>query len=349
MLIVARVAQGLGASMMTPQTMAVITRTFPPERRGAAMALWGAVAGIANIVGPLAGGLLVDGPGWEWIFFINVPAGVVAFILAWRLVPRLSTHNHRFDIPGVVLSAVGMFSIVFGIQEGESYDWAGWVWALIGAGVLVMIGFVVWQKYNRSEPLVPLSLFRDRNFSVSNIAIATVGFMIIAMALPLMLYAQTVLGLSPTQSALLILPMAIIGIILAPIVGRLVDSRHPRYLAGLGLLSDGVALIWISQIIGPDTPIWQLLLPISLLGVGTAFTFGPISTSANRNLPQSRAGAGSGVFNATRPVGSVIVLVGTSAKRRLTTSTWSPRFWSKPIAERTSAAMRSSSSLLRGS
>ncbi|HEX3004053.1 MAG TPA: MFS transporter, partial [Angustibacter sp.] len=141
-LIVARVFQGLGAAMMTPQTMAVITRTFPAHQRGQAMSLWGAVAGVATLVGPILGGVLVDGLGWEWIFFINVPVGVVAFVLAWRLVPTLETHTHRFDLLGVALSAVGMFLIVFGIQEGESYDWgtiAGpiSVWSLIAIGVVV--------------------------------------------------------------------------------------------------------------------------------------------------------------------------------------------------------------------
>ncbi|GGL48410.1 MFS transporter [Microlunatus endophyticus] len=305
-LIVARVFQGLGASMMTPQTMTVITRTFPPHQRGRAMALWGAVAGIAGIVGPIAGGLLIDGPGWQWIFFINVPVGAIAFVLAMRLVPRLETHAHRFDILGVLLSAAGMFTIVFGIQEGESYDWAGWIWGLIGIGVLLMIAFVIWQRFNKAEPLVPLGLFRDRNFSLSNVAIMAVGFMIIAMQLPFMLYAQTVRGFTPTQAALLMLPNAIVGIALAPIVGRLVDLYHPRYLAGFGLLTDAVALFWASRVLQPDTPVWHLLLPLTLLGVGTAFTFGPISVSANRNLPMHQAGAGSGVFNAMRQVGSVL-------------------------------------------
>ena len=112
---------------MTPQTMAVITRTFPPNRRGAAMGLWGATSGVAMLVGPLAGGLLVDGLGWEWIFFINVPVGIVGFVLAWILVPNLETHQHQFDIIGVFLSAIGLFLIVFGLQEGEHYDWAPWV------------------------------------------------------------------------------------------------------------------------------------------------------------------------------------------------------------------------------
>src|SRR5690606_16227627 len=116
-LIIARVLQGLGASMMTPQTMAVITRIFPADQRGRAMALWGAVAGIATLVGPIAGGLLIDGPGWQWIFFVNVPVGIVGIVLAGRLVPKLPTHSHRFDLLGVALSAVGMFCLVFGLQE----------------------------------------------------------------------------------------------------------------------------------------------------------------------------------------------------------------------------------------
>jgi len=173
MLIVARVVQGLGAALMTPQTMAVITRIFPPDRRGQAMGLWGAVAGVATLAGPILGGVLVDAAGWEWIFFINAPVGVVAFILAWRLVPTLTTHQHRFDLLGVVLSAVGMFLIVFGIQEGPRYDWGlisgpFTVLGLIFAGIFVLAGFVIWQAVQKGEPLLPLGLFAERNFSLSN-------------------------------------------------------------------------------------------------------------------------------------------------------------------------------------
>ena len=147
-LIVARVAQGLGASMMTPQTMAVITRIFPIERRGPAMALWGAVAGVATLVGPILGGVLVDSLGWEWIFFVNVPVGVVG-LRAWPggSCRRSTTTRARFDWLGVALSGVGMFLLVFGIQEGEQYDWATitgpiTVWRLIIAGVVVLAAFV---------------------------------------------------------------------------------------------------------------------------------------------------------------------------------------------------------------
>ncbi|KQX69739.1 DHA2 family efflux MFS transporter permease subunit [Angustibacter sp. Root456] len=310
-LIVARVFQGLGAAMMTPQTMAVITRTFPAHQRGQAMSLWGAVAGVATLVGPILGGVLVDGLGWEWIFFINVPVGVVGFVLAWRLVPTLETHAHRFDLLGVALSAVGMFLIVFGIQEGESYHWGTItgpisVWRLIIAGVVVVALFLWWQAKQRGEPLLPLGLFADRNFSLANVAITAIGFTITAMAFPLMLYAQLVKGLSPTRSALLLVPMAVLSGVLAPFVGRLTDRVHPRYVAGVGLLALPVSLVWLSLTMTPDVAIWRLLLPISLLGVANGFMWAPVGSTATRNLPMRQAGAGAGVYNTTRQVGAVL-------------------------------------------
>ena len=311
MLIVARVFQGLGAAMMTPQTMAVITRIFPPDQRGRAMSLWGATAGVATLVGPILGGVLVDGLGWQWIFFINVPVGVVGFVLAMRLVPDLPTNQHKFDIPGVVLSSVGLFCLVFGIQEGQKYDWGTIkgpisVWSLIITGLVVLAIFVVWQSRNRGEPLLPLGLFKDRNFSLANIAITTVGFAITAMTFPLFLYAQAVRGLSPTKSALLLVPMAVITGVLSPFVGKLTDRAHPRYLAGFGLACCSIALFWLSQVIEPDVPIWELLLPIALLGVANGFMWAPIGSTATRNLPLSQAGAGAGVYNTTRQIGAVL-------------------------------------------
>ncbi|UYM07801.1 DHA2 family efflux MFS transporter permease subunit [Solicola gregarius] len=310
-LIIARVVQGLGASMMTPQTMAVITRLFPANQRGKAMSLWGATAGVAVLVGPILGGVLVDGLGWEWIFLINVPVGVVGFVLAWRLVPKLPTHVHRFDLLGVALSAIGMFLLVFGIQEGEEYDWGTItgpisVWSLIATGLVVIGLFIAWQAVNKNEPLLPLALFRDRNFSLANVAITTVGFAVTSLGFPLMLYAQAVRGLSPTESALLLVPMAVISGVLAPFVGRLTDRVHPRYVAGVGLLALPISLAWLSMAMEPNAPIWHLLLPIAGLGVANGFMWAPLGSTATRNLPMHQAGAGAGVYNATRQIGAVL-------------------------------------------
>jgi EmrB/QacA subfamily drug resistance transporter len=306
MLIVARAVQGLGAALMTPQTMAVITRTFPPNRRGAAMGLWGATAGVATLVGPLAGGLLVDGLGWEWIFFINIPVGVIAFVLAWILVPHLETHPHRFDILGVVLSAVALFLIVFGLQEGEKYDWAAWVWGMIVAGVAVLAVFIWTQARTKNEPLVPLDLFRDRNFSVSNLGIAIVGFTVTSMSLPLMFFIQLARGLTPTESALLLIPMAVLSGVLAPFAGRLLDKTDPRFLLVPGLLMVAGSLFWYASLMNADTPIWMFLLPSALMGIGNAGMWGPLATTATRNLPPRQAGAGAGIYNTTRTIGSVL-------------------------------------------
>lgn len=310
-LIAARVLQGLGAAIMTPQTMAVITRIFPPDRRGAAMSIWGATAGMATLVGPILGGLLVDGLGWQWIFFINLPIGVAGFLLVLRNVPSLSTHPHRFDIPGVVLSAVGLFLLVFGIQEGETYDWgtiAGpvTVWGLIIAGLAVLAAFVLWQRFNRGEPLLPLGLFRDRNFSLANVGITAVGFTVTAFGLPLIFYYQMVRGLTPTQSALLMVPMALISGGLAPVVGKIVDRVNPKYLAAGGLLLMAAALAWNSALMQPGTPILMFLLPSAVLGFANAGIWAPLSTAATRNLPPRQAGAGSGVYNTTRQFGAVL-------------------------------------------
>ncbi|WP_395245334.1 DHA2 family efflux MFS transporter permease subunit [Agromyces sp. MMS24-K17] len=310
-LIAARVVQGLGAALMTPQTMAVITRIFPPTQRGQAMGLWGAVSGVATLVGPILGGLLVDGFGWEWIFFVNVPVGIVAFIVAWRLVPDLETHAHRFDWLGVVLSAVGMFLIVFGIQEGETYDWGTivgpiTVWGLIITGIVVIAAFLVWQRFNPAEPLLPLGLFRDRNFSLANLAISLVGFSIVAMPLPLTFYAQIGLGLSPTIAALLLAPMAVVTGVMAPLAGKLTDRVNPKWVAFAGLLIVAGALAWIGQLIDPDiAPAW-VLVPAAFLGLGMSGIWAPLASTATRNLPPAQAGAGSGVYNMTRQVGSVL-------------------------------------------
>jgi len=306
MLIVARVVQGFGASMITPQTMAIITRIFPAAERGKAMAAWGATAGVAMVVGPVLGGVLTDSLGWEWIFFVNIPVGILAFVLAVRLVPALPTHEHSFDWVGVALSGVGLFLLAFGIQEGHDKHWAGWILTMIVGGVAVMVLFVFWESRNKREPLVPLSLFRDRNFSVSNVAITVMGFVGVSMGYPLMLWAQAVRGFSPTQAALLLFPMAVMSIILAPFVGSLTDRMHPRIVVGIGFVLSIIGMFTLATQIEPHSPVWLICVFQVILGSGNAFIWAPTAATATRNLPMHLAGAGSGVYNATRQVGSVV-------------------------------------------
>jgi EmrB/QacA subfamily drug resistance transporter len=313
MLIAARVVQGIGAALLTPQTLSTITRIFPAERRGVAMSVWGATAGVATLVGPLAGGVLVDRLGWQWIFFVNVPIGVIGLALAVWLIPVLPTQKHRFDLLGVLLSGIGMFMIVFALQEGQSHHWAPWIWGTLAGGVGFVAAFLVWQSVNRNEPLIPLVIFRDRDFSLSNLGVATIGFVMTATFLPLMFYAQAVCGLSPTRSALLTAPMAIVTGVLAPFVGKIVDRSHPRPVIGFGFAVLAIAMTWLSIEMTPTTPIWRLVLPLTAMGIGSAFIWAPLAATATRNLPPQLAGAGSGVYNTTRQVGSVLGSAGMAA------------------------------------
>ena len=339
MLIAARVVQGVGAALLTPQTLSTITRIFPPERRGVAMSVWGATAGIATLVGPLAGGVLVDTLGWQWIFIVNVPVGVAGLLLAARFVPALPTRRNGFDLPGVLLSGLGMFLIVFALQEGQSHSWAPWIWGCVALGVGAMAGFVYWQSVNPHEPLIPLQIFRDRDFSLSNLGIATIGFVVTGMILPLMFYAQAVCGLSPTRAALLTAPMAIATGVLAPLVGRIVDRSHPRPVVGFGFSALAIALTWLSIDMTPTTPIWRLVLPIMLMGVGMAFIWSPLAATATRNLPPALAGAGSGVYNATRQVGSVLGSAGMAAFMTSRIGAEMPAGGSAPVGEGAASAL----------
>ncbi|EUA13032.1 H+ antiporter-2 family protein [Mycobacterium kansasii 732] len=305
-LITARVVQGVGAGLLTPQTLSIITRTFPAARRGVAMSMWGATAGVASLVGPLAGGALVGGLGWEWIFFVNIPIGVLGLALAAWLVPVLPVRAQRFDLIGVALSGIGMFLLVFGLQQGQSAGWEPWIWAVLVAGVGLMSAFVYWQSLRRCAPLIPLVIFRDRDFTLCTVGVAITAFATTAMMVPLIFYAQSVCGLSPVRAALLIAPVAITSGVLAPFVGRIVDTYHPLPVLGFGFSALAIAMTWLSIEMDPGTPIWRLVLPFCVIGVGMAFVWSPLAATATRNLRPDQAGASSGVYNATRQLGAVL-------------------------------------------
>lgn len=330
MLIAARAVQGIGAALMTPQSMAVITRLFPFNKRGAAMGVWGSTAGVATLVGPILGGVLVDWLDWRWIFFVNIPVGIFGLWRVMKKVPDLPRVSHGFDWTGFVLSAIGMFLIVFGLQEGNTYHW-GTIRGIISVplllvlGVLVMVGFVYWETKPK-EPLVPLRLFRTWNFSMGNLLTFCVGAAITSMSFPLMLFLQNVRYLSPTRAALVMVPNAVISGVLAPLVGKNLHRLNAKFVifTGLGLW----AASWFGYffLMGHRQPTWSMVLLSIPLGVGSAMVWGPISLVTTRDLSPRDAGAGSSIFNTTRQMGSVLgsAMISMIMTRRITH--WTGKF-----------------------
>lgn len=318
LLIAARAVQGLGAAAMTPQTMAFITHLFPPHRRGAALGVWGSVAGFATVSGPLLGGLLVTTLGWEWIFFVNLPLGVVALVLVLRWVPDWRPgRSHRFDVLGIVLCCLGLGLVVFGVQNGEHYGWgrvAGPIniTEIIVTGAVLLVVFVLWQAAGRNtEPLLPLRIFGNRNFSLGNVANVIIGFSVTGLFVPLVLFVQTVPMLSAFEAGLLTAPTSLTSGVVAFFAGRLSNGPGAKYLpiTGFVLLGAGIAVLTL-QLGGSP---WLLLPALVVVGAGMGMVYSPLTNIATKTLDPVLMGAGSGIYNTSRQFGGVLGSAGTGA------------------------------------
>ncbi len=321
-----RAVQGLGAAMLMPQTLTIITNTFPPERRGAAFGVWGAVAGVATIAGPTLGGLLVTAFDWRWIFFVNLPFGVIALILTFVIIPDMRPgRRHRIDIPGVLLASAGLLAICYGLVEGQKYDW-GTITSFIsiplvlGVGVLLLIAFLVlqWRTQDR-EPLVPFALFRDRNYAVVNWVSGTLAVGMMGIFLPFTIYLQSVLGFSALRAGLTMAPASLLSMFVAPVAGRLTDKIGGKYILMLGLIFFAGGMGWVA-LEATTTSVWYDFLPALIVaGLGMGCVFAPMVTVAMRNIDPRMAGAASGVLNTVRQVGLVIgtAAVGALLQNRL--------------------------------
>jgi EmrB/QacA subfamily drug resistance transporter len=319
-LVAFRAIQGLGAAMLMPQTLAMLTMVFPPERRGAAFGIWGAVAGVATIAGPTLGGLLVTSFDWRYIFFINIPVGAVVLILTLIIIPDLRTgQRHRFDITGVILASAALLAICYGLVEGQKYDW-GTITSFISiplvlaAGVVLLGVFLLVQARKQdAEPLLPFSLFRSRNYSLMNFVAFTIAIGMLGIFLPFTIYLQSVLGFSALKAGLTMAPASVIAMFVAPVAGRTVDRIGGKYILMTGLVAFAGGMGWIALIAQPDSAWYDFLLPQVISGVGIGCIFAPMTTIAMRNVEPRVAGAASGVFNTTRQVGSVIGTAGVGA------------------------------------
>jgi EmrB/QacA subfamily drug resistance transporter len=307
-LIAARAVQGLGAALLMPQTMSIIIAVFPPERRGAALGVWGAVAGVSTIAGPTLGGLLVTHLDWRWIFFVNIPIGALVLAMA---VPILPGHTggvrHRFDILGVLLASAGLFCLTFALTEGQKYEWNAAIWGLIAAGVALLAVFALQQRTRQdAEPLVPFSLLKDRNFTILSLVGAAVSIGMVGMILPLTIYMQSVLGFSALKAGLVLAPISIMSMFLAPVAGRLSDRVGGKYILMAGLALYGIGMLWLAAIAEVGSDWTAFVAPLTVAGIGVGGVFAPMATEATRNVPPRLAGAASGVNNTVRQVGSVL-------------------------------------------
>jgi EmrB/QacA subfamily drug resistance transporter len=326
-LIAARILQGVGGALLTPQTLSIITSLFPPERRGAAFGVWGGVAGLATLAGPTVGGAIITYIDWRWIFFINVPIGIGALIATFLIIPDLRPgRHHGWDIVGVILTTAGLFAIVFGLIEGQRYSWGIYAYGvtipeIIGAGVALIVVFVVWERY-QAEPLLPLSLFADRNFAVANWIAAAISFGMLSLFLPITIYLQSVRGFSALTAGLTLAPMSVTSMIFAPFAGRMADRFGGKYILTAGITLFTIGFATFTFVAGPDSNWLTFLLPAIIAGAGMGMTFAPMTTVAMRDILPRIAGAASGVLNTTRQLGAAIgsAVVGALLQNHLATT-----------------------------
>lgn len=327
-LIAARILQGVGGALLTPQTLAILTSIFPPERRGAAFGIWGGVAGLATLAGPTVGGAIITYIDWRWIFFINVPIGIAALVATFLVIPDLRPgRHHGWDVVGIVVATLGLFAIVFALIEGQRYNWGQigsygiTIPEVIGAGVALMILFIIWERF-QSEPLLSLSLFADRNFAVANWIAAAISFGMLSTFLPITIYLQSVRGFSALVAGLTLAPMSLTSMFTAPFAGRLADRIGGKYILMVGILLFTIGIGTIAYIAGPDSTWINFLVPAIVAGAGIGMTFAPMTTVAMRNISPRMAGSASAVLNTIRQLGAAIgsAVVGAILQNQLATT-----------------------------
>src|SRR5437773_405163 len=258
-LIVARAIQGLGGAILTPLSLTILSAAVPPERRAVALGAWGGIAGLAIAIGPLVGGAIAEGLDWHWIFWLNVPIGLIVIPVAYARLTETYGPEGRLDIPGLVLISAGLLALVWGVINGNDLGWSSpQVVGSIAAGVALLIGFVVWEA-RQTHPMLPMSFFRSRAFSAANAVSLLMYFGMFGSIFLLAQFFQVVQGYSPFQAGLRTLPWTGMPILIAPIAGILSDriGSKPLLVSGLGLMSG--ALAWLAAVTSPTVPYMRLV------------------------------------------------------------------------------------------
>ena len=306
MLIVARIVQGAGAALMNPATLSIISATFPPKQRGAAIGIWAGVSALALAIGPLVGGLLTEHLSWHWIFFINVPVGVIAIAASFLLITESKDETHEsLDLPGLGTSALGLFALTYGLIEANAYGWtSARIVGSFAVAVISQVAFVIIER-RRRYPKLDLTLFRSGTYTGANVAMLLVALAMFGVFFFVSLYMQNVLGYSAVQAGAAFLPMTVLIILIAPIAGKASDRFGSRWLMTIGMVLLGVQLLYFSQL-STTSDFWNLLPGFILGGFGMAMAMTPTAAAAIRAVPVHKSGVGSAVLNAMRQVGGSI-------------------------------------------
>ena len=275
-LIAARTVQGVGAAMMNPATLSIITATFPPRQRGTAIGIWAGVSALALAIGPIVGGLLTEKVNWSWIFFINVPVGVLGVIAARVFIDETkdTSKEQRLDLPGLITSAIGLFALTYGLIETNSHAWTSTrVLALFGIAVVALAAFVLLELRQRL-PMLDLSLFRNPTFAGANAAMLLVGLAMFGIFFYNSLLLQRVLGYSAIETGATFLPLTLLIILVAPAAGRFSDRIGARWLMGAGMTLIAVSLLLFGTL-DASSSFWNILPGLLVGGVGMATTMAP--------------------------------------------------------------------------
>ncbi len=307
MLIISRLVQGAGGAMLSANAMAIITEVFPPNERGQAMGINAITWGAGSVLGPVLGGLILAVASWRWIFFVNLPIGVVGALAAYALLHESSQRQQgeRFDIVGAALGSIGLIFLLLGLIGGIG---AGWLTSTnltrFAAALVALVAFVIWER-RATYPMLDLHLFENRQYAFSVAAATLQSLAIFAVNFLLIFYLQGVRGYSPIQAALLILPMPLVSGIVGPLGGRWADKIGGALPATLGLATQAVSLVLLA-LLTPTTPYPLIALGLTVMGVGSGLFWSPNTSMTMSAAPRARLGIASGMLNTMRNVGMIL-------------------------------------------
>jgi len=301
----ARAAQGVGGAIVMPLTLTILSAAVPRERRGLALGAWSGIAGLAVAIGPLVGGAVVEGISWQWIFWLNVPIGLILAPLAFLRLQESHGPAGGLDLPGVGLASVGLFGIVWGLVRANSIGWGSA--EIVGSFVIGSIAlalFVLWELRAKA-PMLPMRFFRNRAFTLTNLSSLFMFFGMFGSIFLLAQFFQTVQGYSPLQAGIRILPWTAMPIFIAPIAGALSDRIGGQRIMGTGLALQAIGIGWIATVSTPTVPYSELVIPFFISGIGMALFFAPVANVVLSAVRREEEGQASGAANAIRELGGV--------------------------------------------